>query len=280
MNCSADDCFNAVAVVGSDETCACCKGLGKILDKDCPFCGGDRMHLRVESMLGEDLQGLEFCRAIEVADMDGLKELWDRGVQPDPFCEYRKRAYATLDVKVDTGSDLIISSSRSDHKAFQQGSTNRLVQDGIIPQERRFAEVPFDFERSAGIQDIMKQSTSAVANFEQKKGRCLSECEIGIHMFRVHCTVDVATSPAPEGRHQDGFDYISVSVLDRCKVEGAESIVARTLEGPPLLQKVFMPGQGIVFDDKFYYHDVTPILPSSGCTEGHRDVLVLTFTPK
>merc|ERR1719331_2625100 len=184
-------------------------------------------------MLGEDLQGLEFCGAIGLAEMDGLKELWDRGVQQDPYCKHRKRAYATLNAKVeagsDAGSDLIISSSRSEHTAFQQGSTNRLVQDGIIPQERRFAEVPLDFERSAGIQDIMKQSMSAVANFEQKKGRCLSECEIGIHMFRVHCTVDVATSPAPEGRHQDGFDYISVSVLDRCKVEGAECIVARTL---------------------------------------------------
>lgn len=86
--------------------------------------------------------------------------------------------------------------------------------------------------------------------------------------------------PAPEGRHQDGFEYISVSVLDRCRVKGAESIVARTLEGPPVLEKVFLPGQGMVFDDKFYYHDVTPILPSHGCTEGHRDVLVLTFTTK
>jgi len=39
---SADVYFNAVAVVGSDETCVCCKGLGKILDEVCPLCEGDR----------------------------------------------------------------------------------------------------------------------------------------------------------------------------------------------------------------------------------------------
>merc|ERR1711959_425802 len=157
------------------------------MDEVCPLCEGDRawccqkippsptatMHLLVGSMVGEDLQGLEFCRAIETTAMDGLKELWDRGVQRDPFCEYRERAYDTLKVRVDTGSfgDLSIFVSRTEHKAFKQGSTNRLVQDGIIPQERRFAEVPWEFESSAGIQDIMKQSVSAVANFEQRKGR-------------------------------------------------------------------------------------------------------------
>merc|ERR1712076_5743 len=230
----------------------------------------------------EDLQDLEFCRAIDIAAMGGLKALWDRGVQQDPFCQYRERAYHTLDVRIDTDSsgDLIMFVRRREHKAFEQGSTNPLVLDGTIPQERRFAEVPTEFESYAGIQDIMKQSVRAVANFEQRKGRCLSKCEIGIHMFRVHCSLNAATSPAPEGRHQDGFEYISVSVLDRCRVEGAESIVALTREGPPVLEKVFLPGQGIVFDDKFYYHDVTPILPSHGRTEGHRDVLVLTFTPE
>merc|ERR1712226_1595901 len=138
--------MGAVAVVGSEV----------------PPPPASAVRLQVGSMVGEDLQGLEFCGAIDITSMDGLKELWDRGVQQDPFCEYRERAYHTLDVRIDTDSsgDLIMFVRRREHKAFEQGSTNRLVLDGTIPQERRFA-VPTEFESYAGIQDIMKQSVRA-----------------------------------------------------------------------------------------------------------------------
>merc|ERR1712032_1134099 len=197
----------------------------------------------------------------------------------DKFCEYRERAYGTLDVSINAEYKSM-SIRRREHETFKQGATNPLVQNGKIPAERKFAGLPPDFLKSKGIQNILKQSVSAVANFEQSKDRCLLECEIGIHMFRVHCSSAAANSPAPEGRHQDGFKYISVSVLDRCRVQGGESIVARTLDGPAVLSKQLLPGEGLVFDDKLYYHDVTEIFPSDECLKGHRDVLVVTFTTK
>jgi len=235
------------------------------------------MYLQFESTVGDDVQDLQFCKTIEAANGDGLKELWDVAVKQDPHCAYRERAYGTFDVRVDTNFCTV---SRKKTSAFCQGSTNSLVQQGKIPQVRWFADLPSRFESSIAVQDIFMKTVSAVADFEQKKGRSLSGGEIGVHMFRVHCSRDVSNSPAPEGRHQDGFPYISVSCLNRCNVKGGESIVALTRDGPPVLETTLLPRQGMVFDDQAYYHDVTAILPSDGFIEGHRDVLVLTFTPE
>merc|ERR1719222_575294 len=125
----------------------------------CEACQDTTMMIALNSAVAsEDLQGLEFCRAIE-ASTEGVEQLWGRGVQPDPFCKYSERAYGTLDVSVSKDSTSMVV-RRREHEAFNHGATNPLVQNGEIPAERKFAELPVGFEDSAAIQDILKQSVS------------------------------------------------------------------------------------------------------------------------
>merc|ERR1712048_2408 len=292
--------FNAVAVVAPEESCVCCKGASNLLDEICPLCDNDdawcretlplvssAMHLQAQSLEGDGQLSLEFCERVEVTtSMDGVKELWDRGVKQDPHCEFRARAFGTFAVCIDASSSgtLNIRATRNERKYFDTpdiaGQTvNSLVAEGKLPKARSFADLPPRLEQCVAVQDIFKQTVAAVTKFEQSKGRSMNKCEIGVHMFRVHCSSTAQTSPAPEGRHQDGFQYISVSCLDRCDIQGGQSILALSKEGAPVLEETLQPAQGLVFDDLAYFHDVTAISPSDGYAEGHRDVVVLTITP-
>jgi hypothetical protein len=96
------------------------------------------------------------------------------------------------------------------------------------------------------------------------------------HPFRID-TTDGIGRPTPEGAHRDGVDLVSVTLVSRVGVKGAET---RVFEADGALGRRFtlvQPWSTLLLDDARVVHESTPIQPLDAAAGGHRDTLVLTF---
>ncbi len=96
------------------------------------------------------------------------------------------------------------------------------------------------------------------------------------HPFRID-TTDGIGRPTPEGAHRDGVDLVTVTLVSRMGIKGAETRVfaAQGREGQRFT--LTEPWSTLLLDDERVIHESTPIQPQVPGTVGHRDTLVLTF---
>lgn len=98
---------------------------------------------------------------------------------------------------------------------------------------------------------------------------------IEAHQLRLHCRAHIK-SPAPEGNHQDGFDYISAFMVDTKNVDGGEAMLFDEPDGPPILKKKLDVGEFFILNDRKLFHNAAPLVPTANAEDGHWDVIVLT----
>lgn len=96
------------------------------------------------------------------------------------------------------------------------------------------------------------------------------------HLFRID-TTDGIGRPTPEGAHRDGVDLVSVTLLSREGIKGAETRVfaAQGRQGERFT--LSEPFSTLWLDDERVIHESTPIQPLLPEAGGHRDTLVLTY---
>ena len=96
------------------------------------------------------------------------------------------------------------------------------------------------------------------------------------HPFRID-TTDGIGRPTPEGAHRDGVDLVSVTLLAREGIKGAETRVFAAEGREGLRFTLTEPWSTLLLDDHRVIHESTPIQPLVAGGHGHRDTLVLTF---
>ena len=100
--------------------------------------------------------------------------------------------------------------------------------------------------------------------------------EIGIHQMRILCSEYIKGEPAPEGRHQDGFDFIGIFCARRIKVEGGISELFLGKEDEDaILEKMLEENELLVVNDREIFHNATKLTPVD-MELGYRDVFVFT----
>lgn len=100
-----------------------------------------------------------------------------------------------------------------------------------------------------------------------------------VHQIRWHCTKDVK-EPAPEGNHQDGFDYLGVFMMSNHNVQGGEVMLFDAQDGEPLFKQNLKDGEYLLVNDKKLFHNASKLEPTDNDEEGHWDVFVLTATKR
>lgn len=98
---------------------------------------------------------------------------------------------------------------------------------------------------------------------------------LGVHQIRITCSAEQQGEPAPEGIHQDGFDFITICCVAREGVVGARTEFYRDPEGDAIFSRELQTGEVAYCDDRAIYHYTTPVHPA-GDAPGHRDVFVVT----
>jgi hypothetical protein len=178
----------------------------------------------------------------------------------DPYIEgsYRRRRFSRFKGDPD-------NLTRLEHKYFEQGSAVTNLAGGI---KRDFAELEEDIVRLPEFQFFV----SRFVDFSKIE---LETTEIGIHQIRIVASPDEVGEPAPEGIHQDGFDFVGIFCISREHVRGAETHLYEDPGNAPIFAKELQPGEFVLINDRKLYHFTTGMKPV-GVVEGTRDVFVMT----
>ena len=88
--------------------------------------------------------------------------------------------------------------------------------------------------------------------------------EVRIHQIRIVASPKVPGLPAPEGIHQDGTNFLTLHLVRRSNVEGAESTIY-DLDRKPI-QRCTMCEMldSLILEDPRIMHGVTPVHPADG----------------
>ena len=99
------------------------------------------------------------------------------------------------------------------------------------------------------------------------------ETEVGVHQIKVTSSAQKLGYPAPEGLHQDGFDFIGIFCVSRDNINGGETALYEARNTEPIYRRVLEPGELLVIDDRLLLHYTSPIetLDHAG---GERNVFV------
>jgi hypothetical protein len=154
---------------------------------------------------------------------------------------------------------------RLEHKYFEQSSAVNKLAGGV---KRDFAELE---EQLTSLPDFQ----TLVARFIDFSKVDPQATEIGVHQIRIVASPDMVGEPAPEGIHQDGFDFVGIFCLRRENLIGAETHLYERPSDPPLFAKELQPGEFVLVNDRRLYHFTSGMRPA-GSGDGVRDVIVMT----
>ncbi|WKE66870.1 2OG-Fe dioxygenase family protein [Gallaecimonas kandeliae] len=196
---------------------------------------------------------------LSAAAVAGIQDSFN-ALPKDPYIQgdFRYRCYSN--VKLVAGQV-----QRLPTKSFMQSSD---INQYLGDVERRYEEIP----------DATLHGEAMVAMLEGFQQECglSDEAVIEIHQIRIKTESRNATPPAPEGVHQDGFDFLGVYVLGTGSVEGGELMLYEAKDAAPFFCERFADGQYVVLNDARYFHNAAPVIPLEGQQLGYWDVVVLT----
>jgi len=159
-----------------------------------------------------------------------------------------------------------------DEPFFQTTDVNRYA-GGV---ERRFESLEKRTRENAFLAALMH----SVLNLLPAEQRARStRWELGVHLMRIIARPGQPGYPAPEGIHQDGHAFTSLTLMRRTDVDGAVSKFA-TPDGEIYRElSMSVPGDTVVFQDPRCKHDVTPIEIQQGASVGVRDICGFSLNP-
>ena len=154
---------------------------------------------------------------------------------------------------------------RLEHKYFVQSAKVNQLAGGV---KRDFPELE---ETMVELEEFQ----TLVASFVDFTKIDPMVTEMGIHQIRIVASKDQQGEPAPEGIHQDGFDFVGIFCIKRDAISGGETHLYRAKDQPPIFAKVLVPGEFVLVNDRELFHYASAVAPT-GDKEGVRDVFVFT----
>jgi|TARA_B110000495_G_scaffold98047_1_gene84869 hypothetical protein len=192
----------------------------------------------------------------------GVFEDYFENMPYDPYVkgDFRKRRYSSIK-KDHYGNFEILP-----HKKFIQTAK---INDLLGDVEREYEELDEELISSEAFNKIV----DGFVNLSRINPYIT---EIGIHQMRILSSDYIKGEPAPEGRHQDGFDYVGIFCARRVNVTGGESEVFLNKDDETsILRKVLDENELLIVSDRDVFHNATKLQPVD-LELGYRDVFVFT----
>jgi hypothetical protein len=195
-------------------------------------------------------------------DLPAFAAQWNE-LPADPYLTdgkpFRFRRHAQVVFDADTGELTILPPAD-----YLQAAANNSLFGGV---PRRFAPVEWTPATSRLITLLVRASVGRVLRLP---GRSL----INLHQVRIVGGPRHAGTPVPEGRHRDGFDFISIHLVGR-DVDGGGETTLVSDDGCTATVTLAEPMDAVYIDDRRFSHDTTPIVGEG--RQVRRDVLLMSF---
>ncbi|ARV72412.1 2OG-Fe dioxygenase family protein [Vibrio campbellii] len=156
---------------------------------------------------------------------------------------------------------------RLPHSKFIQSADINRVLGGV---ERDFSEMSREMIETEEFQHLLK-------SFMERTGAIDDHSVVDVHQIRVTCDHDSTSAPAPEGIHQDGFNYVGIFCVRRENISGGYTqIYSSPVDQHPHMNTVLEENQFVILNDKRFFHHISETLSSIEGKKGVRDVFVFT----
>jgi hypothetical protein len=149
-------------------------------------------------------------------------------------------------------------------KAFSQTGDINTFQGNVA---REYPSIEAEVVSSDAFSEMFK-------NFK-KMTELTDDKPIEVHQMRILGAKGSLTEAAPEGVHQDGFDYLGVFVIERKNIQGGEICVHPEKEQAPIFKHAFDSGEFVILNDKRFWHSAQN-LEAVNDDLAYMDVFVLT----
>jgi len=154
-----------------------------------------------------------------------------------------------------------------DHRAMKDFMQSSEINDYLGDVERTYEELEPEIEQNETFKRMFAEF-QARTDLEE-------DATIEVHQIRFHVGQRVKEA-APEGNHQDGFNYIAIFVAGSYNHTGGELMLLHGKNDDPFVKEVFNPGEFLVLNDKKLFHNAAPLIPTENEEDGHWDIFVLT----
>jgi len=154
--------------------------------------------------------------------------------------------------------------TKHSHKNFMQTSD---INDYLGDVQRSYEELEDDILENKALLSMFKE-------FKKRTGLS-DDSIIEAHQIRWHCKRNVKI-PAPEGNHQDGFDFIGIYIVNHENIDGGDLMLFQGKDSAPIFKKRLEPGEFLVLNDRKLYHNAAPLVPTANEKDGCWDLIVLT----
>jgi hypothetical protein len=208
-----------------------------------------------------------------------LQDEWER-LPPDAYADMirtkRFRRYSKLNYSQHAGltTDIVTDPT------FYQSAEINSVYGGI---DRRFPQIQQSTIQSPTFLRIFKVVVEALPShlrksFDSSRSNPDRQAlKASAHQIRCTCDKATAVSPAPEGIHRDGHQFLSITLICRENVNGGISRIYDNKGRLVFEQKLTSPLDTIVINDLTMMHSISEITCGNDANEGKRDILIFDF---
>ncbi|OOR93087.1 hypothetical protein B0181_00855 [Moraxella caviae] len=204
-----------------------------------------------------------FLHAGALADgaVDSIQADFDK-LKPSAYKDgaFRYRKYSK--VRLDDGAVSLLPS-----EAFvQTGDINRFQGDVA----RTYDDLSGELLNSQGFQSICAEFATVC--------KLPAQSTMEVHQMRIIAQAGTdSVEAAPEGIHQDGFDFVGVFTIARHNHTGGELLVWRSQhDDSPLTRLNLIAGEFCIVNDKSLWHSASSLSAINGDDVGYWDLFVLT----
>ena len=141
-------------------------------------------------------------------------------------------------------------------------------------QDRQFAPLLPDSVENPFLLELVR---CTFAQLPLEAAKRAQNWEVRVHQIRITSTPGEIGEPAPEGIHQDGTDFLTLHLIARKNVRGAESTIYDLAKQPIFTTTFADPMDSFILQDPRIMHGVTSVVPADGISVATRDLLGIDF---
>lgn len=195
---------------------------------------------------------------LALGNLDALRGFFD-GLPPDPYLAERYRSRRFSKFRVESENLWLMN-----HEVFVQAKEYNPLLGEV---RREFMEL----DEGLTTRDEFK---ALILDFLKLCQIWPRKAEVGVHQIQITSSAQKLGYPAPEGLHQDGFDFIGIFCVSRDNINGGETALYEARNTEPIYRRVLEPGELLVIDDRLLLHYTSPI-EASEHAGGARNVFIL-----
>jgi aspartate/methionine/tyrosine aminotransferase len=156
-------------------------------------------------------------------------------------------------------------------EAYFQPKDENSYAGGVV---REFAPLLPETVQNEFLTSLVRCTFASLPIAQEKQGKTW---EVRVHQIRILASARERGEPSPEGIHQDGTDFLTLHLVQRSNVIGAESTIY-DLNRRPIFQATLQePLDSFILEDPRIMHGVTPVDPADANALGVRDLLGIDF---